>query len=130
MKPTLYGIKNCDTVRRARKDLAERGVDYRFHDFRAEGIEPTTISGWVDMLGIDQVLNRRGTTWRKLGQQVQDPTDVSALIALMAEHPSLIKRPVFQRDQQVQTGYPRAEAESRMAWFAGAEQPDSHPQQD
>lgn len=118
MERTLYGIKNCDTVRRARNDLAQHGIAYRFHDLRAEGIDRGTLNHWVSALGLDRVLNRRGTTWRQLRTEIADPGDEPSLIALMQEHPSLIKRPVFQRGLQVQIGYPRPEADQRIAWFA------------
>ncbi len=68
---TIYGIRNCDTVKRARKALDEMGIPYRFHDFKADGLGLETAQTWIDQLGAEQVLNRRGTIWRKLSATEQ-----------------------------------------------------------
>ena len=95
MTPTMYGIKNCDTVAKARKWLEARGQAYDFHDYKAVGIDRATLEGWVQEHGWETILNRAGTTFRKLDEA--DRTDLTAdkAIALMLAQPSMIKRPVL-----------------------------------
>lgn len=102
---TLYGIPNCDTVKKARKWLADHGLVFSFHDFRKDGITTTEIAGWCDRAGIDTVLNRRGTTWRKLDSAVIGKLDNEALIRLMNEQPALIKRPVLEYGDTLLIGF-------------------------
>jgi arsenate reductase len=92
---TLFGIKTCDTVRKARKWLDAHGIDYRFHDFRADGLDRRQLATWVDELGWEALLNRRGTTWRQLPESKRAGVDRDRAVALMLEHPALIKRPVL-----------------------------------
>jgi Spx/MgsR family transcriptional regulator len=92
---TVYGIKTCDTCRKAMKWLEAEGIDARFHDFRADGLDPVALDAWIGALGLDTVLNRRGTTWRKLPESATASADDARARALMLEHPALIKRPVF-----------------------------------
>jgi arsenate reductase len=94
---TLYGIKNCDSVKKARKWLDANGIDYRFHDFRAEGLQQERLQQWNSAVGWETLLNRRGTSWRQLPQQVKDTIDEASALALMLENPTLIKRPVLER---------------------------------
>lgn len=102
---TLYGIKNCDTIKKARKWLTDNGVDYNFHDVRADGIDAATIEQWIDQAGWETVLNRRGTTWRKLDIAVQEATNGDNVTALLLEHPAMIKRPVLDVDGAVSIGF-------------------------
>lgn len=91
----LHGIPNCDTVKRARAWLAERGVAVRFHDFSKAGVPEPALQRWVDALGWEPLLNRRGTTWRRLPECERDAVqDAASAMALMRAQPSLIKRPV------------------------------------
>ncbi len=94
---TLYGIPNCDTVKKARAWLAEHHVSYRFHDFKKEGVPPDHLQRWMLAVGWEKVLNRQGTTWRKLdaAQQAAVQDNVSAGALLLA-NPSAIKRPVVE----------------------------------
>lgn len=93
----LYGISNCDTVKKARAWLAERGVACQFHDFKKEGLDPEALSGWCDALGWEKLLNRQGTTWRKLDAATQQTiTDSESAQRLIRSQPSLIKRPVVR----------------------------------
>lgn len=93
---TLYGIPNCDTVKKARAWLAGNGVDHTFHDFKKQGVPPQ-LDHWVAALGWEKLLNRKGTAWRKLDPAVQaGVTDASSAIALMRTQPSVIKRPVVE----------------------------------
>jgi len=93
---TLYGIPNCDTVKRARAWLAEQGAAYDFHDFKKAGV-PAALPRWITALGWERLLNRTGTTWRKLDEaQRAAVTDASSAAALMQAQPSVVKRPVVQ----------------------------------
>jgi arsenate reductase (glutaredoxin) len=91
----VYGIPNCDTVKRARAWLSQQGVAHQFHDFKKAGLAPALLQGWVNTLGWDVLLNRRGTTWRQLtAEQQESAQDAASAQALMLEHTSLVKRPV------------------------------------
>lgn len=106
MSITLYGIPNCDTVKRARAWLHEQGIDHAFHDFRKAGVSRELLQSWFRVLGAEALLNRRGTTWRGLPQQRKDAVvDEASAIAVMIEAPSLIKRPVLDRDGAIHAGF-------------------------
>ena len=94
---TLYGIPNCDTVKKARAWLAQQGVEHGFHDFKKQGVPPERLDRWMHEAGWQKLLNRQGTTWRKLdpAAQSQAATDAGAR-ALMLAQPSVIKRPVVE----------------------------------
>ena len=102
---TLYGIRNCDTVRKARRWLDDHGVDYRFHDLRSDGLDRKTLQAWEKQLGWEQLLNRRGTTWRKLPQKTRDGIDRTQAVAVMLEQPAIIKRPVLALDGHFHVGF-------------------------
>ena len=106
---TVYGIKNCDTCRKALKWLAAEGIEHRFHDFRVDGLDASSLSTWVKDAGWEKLLNRRGTTWRKLSDAEKDGVDEAKAEALMAGNPTLIKRPVFEAGAQVIVGFGDAE---------------------
>lgn len=90
----IYGIKNCDTVKKARRWLEEHGVEARFHDYRADGLDDALLQTLIDKQGWEALLNTRGTTWRKLDEAVRAACDnADAAKALMLEHPAVIKRP-------------------------------------
>ena len=100
----LYGIPNCDTVKRARDWLATHGVDYAFHDFKKAGVPADRLAAWVAAAGWERVLNRKGTTWRKLPEtQRASVVDGATAQALMREQASVIKRPVVEWDGRVVT---------------------------
>jgi arsenate reductase len=102
----LYGIKNCDTVKKARRWLDEHGVAYRFHDFRTDGLDEKQLARWTKQLGWETLLNRRGTTWRNLPEAQRDKvSDATGAIAAMLAHASLIKRPVLESDGTVRVGF-------------------------
>ena len=92
----LYGIPNCDTVKKARKWLDAQSIDYAFHDYKKEGADPARLASWSDAVGWEVLLNKRGTTFRKLDDEAKADIDREKAIALMAEHPSMIKRPVVE----------------------------------
>jgi arsenate reductase len=91
---TVYGIKNCDTMKKAFAWLNENGIAYEFHDYKKSGISAAQLKKWEKSLGWEALLNRRGTTWRKLDVSTQTTIDRDAALRLMQEQPSLIKRPV------------------------------------
>jgi Spx/MgsR family transcriptional regulator len=91
----LYGISNCDTVRKARAWLDERAIDYEFHDFRKDGLNPVQLRAWVDELGWENLINRRGTTWRQLPEATRDNMNETLALAVMEDQPSIIKRPLL-----------------------------------
>jgi arsenate reductase len=92
---TVYGIPNCDTIKKARQWLEASKIDYQFHDFRKDGIKRDQVAAWSAELGFETVLNRRGTTWRGLDDALKANVDMDAAVDLMVAHPALIKRPVF-----------------------------------
>ena len=93
---TLYGIKNCDTIKKARRWLETNNIDYRFHDYRADGLNNELLSAFINELGWEALLNTRGTTWRKLDENTRNKiTDAASAAALMTEMPAIIKRPLL-----------------------------------
>lgn len=117
---TVYGIKNCDTVKRALKALDAANIEYCFHDFRADGLEAARAQQWLDRLGLDAVLNRRGTTWRGLDDATRDGVTAGNAAALLASQPSLVKRPVIEHSGGVLVGFARAEEAANLAELRGA----------
>ncbi|WP_100259830.1 ArsC family reductase [Qipengyuania seohaensis] len=101
----LYGIPNCDTVKKARKWLDAQTIDYDFHDYKKEGADPARLASWSDAVGWEVLLNKRGTTFRKLDEEAKADIDREKAIALMAEHPSMIKRPVVEHAGGVLVGF-------------------------
>lgn len=105
---TLYGIKNCDTVKKARNWLDLHGIDYRFHDFRADGLERETVQRWLDELGWENLVNRRSSSWKALDAAMREHMDEqSALAAIMAQA-TLIKRPLLDTGRERFTGFSAA----------------------
>jgi len=98
MTITIYGIKSCSTMKKAFKKLDELGVSYEFHDYKKQGIDKEVVQRWVNELGIDKVLNKRGTTWRKLDDHQKQAADTSVdnAIELLVENTSMIKRPIVE----------------------------------
>lgn len=116
---TIYGIKNCDTVKKALGYLADSGVPHQFHDFRKDGLERRILEGWVREAGIDILLNRRGTTWRKLPEnQKNDLTEAGAIDLLLAQ-PAMIKRPVFDFGDFRRVGFSKKDQAEIAALLAG-----------
>lgn len=96
MTSTVYGIPNCDTVKKARVWLDARGIAYAFHDYKKLGADPARLSGWIAAAGLDSVLNRSGTTFRKLPDADKAGVDTAKAVALMVAQPSLIRRPIVE----------------------------------
>ncbi|HRH89814.1 MAG TPA: ArsC family reductase [Rubrivivax sp.] len=113
---TLHGIPNCDTVKRARAWLAEQGVAYAFHDFKKAGVPAQPLQRWADALGWERLLNRAGSTWRRLDDaQRAAVVDAASAAALMRAQPSVIRRPVMQwADGSVSVGFDAADWARRL----------------
>lgn len=105
----LYGIPNCDTVKRARAWLAAHGRDHRFHDYKKEGAKPEKLAVWADAAGWERLLNTRGTTFRKLPESDRVDIDRDKALALMEAQPSLIKRPVVEHSGGLLIGFDAVE---------------------
>ena len=105
MRITIYGIKNCDTMKKARRWLEARGVEHEFHDYKAAGIERARLERWCRELGWETLLNRAGTTFRKLPDADKQALDARKAVSLMLAQPSLIKRPVLDVDGQLWVGF-------------------------
>ena len=105
MPITLYGIKNCDTMKKARTWLDDHGVDYRFHDYKTEGIDKASLERWVKELGWEKVLNRAGTTFKGLPEADKQGLDAKKAVALMLQQPSMVKRPVLDRHGVLTLGF-------------------------
>ncbi|MBB3473323.1 ArsC family reductase [Sphingomonas sp. BK345] len=102
---TLYGIPNCDTVKKARQWLADHQVAHTFHDFRKDGLDPALLDSWIDRLGWEPLLNRAGTTFRKLPEPDRAGLDRARASALMLAQPAMIKRPVLVHGGGVELGF-------------------------
>jgi len=105
MKTILYGIKNCDTMKKARAWLEANGVSYEFHDYKTSGVTRADLERWVDAVGWETLLNRAGTTFRKLPEDKKTNLTRAKAIQLMLEQPSLIKRPVLERGKTLLVGF-------------------------
>ena len=105
----LYGIPNCDTVKKARVWLDADGVGYAFHDYKKEGVDPVKLSAWSDEIGWETLLNRRGTTFRGLPDADKANIDRAKALQLMQAHPSLIKRPVVEHPGGLLVGFDAGE---------------------
>jgi arsenate reductase (glutaredoxin) len=105
MKTTLYGIKNCDTMKKARAWLDSRGIDYDFHDYKVAGIDRARLEAWMKVVGWEILLNRAGTTFRKLPDAGKRDLDARKALTLMLDQPSMIKRPVYERGKTLLVGF-------------------------
>ncbi len=101
---TLYGISNCDTVRKAKKWLDANQVTYQFHDFRKDGLTQSDIERWVEQLGTEKLINKRGTTWRQLSESDRAKVD-HALAELLQAYPAIIKRPLLEGPSICEVGF-------------------------
>src|SRR6186997_707282 len=105
MKTMLYGIKNCDTMKKARTWLEKHDVEYAFHDYKVDGIDKTKLQEWIAVVGWEKLMNRAGTTFRKLPDAAKQDIDEKRAIALMLDQPSMIKRPVLERGRKLLVGF-------------------------
>ena len=102
---TLYGIRNCDTMKKARAWLDGRGVDYAFHDYKNQGIDEGLLRAWVAELGWDKLLSRRGMMWRRLPEEARADMNEERAIRTMLETPSIIRRPVLDTGNALHVGF-------------------------
>ena len=102
---TLYGIKNCDTIKKARKWLDTNKISYTFHDFRIDGIDKKMIQSWLKQVDWETLLNTRGTTWRKLPESERNDINKTRAVTLMLEQPAIIKRPVLETGKKIHIGF-------------------------
>ncbi len=109
MSLDFYGIPNCDTVKKARRWLEAKGLAHTFHDYKKEGADPARLAAWVDEAGWEKVLNRAGTTFRKLPEADRQDLDAGKAVAVMHAHPSTIKRPVLEYPGGLLVGFREAE---------------------
>ena len=102
---TLYGIKNCDTVKKARKWLEDNHIDYQFHDFRDNGLDTALLEHFDSALGYDKMLNRRSTSWRQLSEEQKKSPNKQKAFQLMLATPTLIKRPILDTGEKIILGF-------------------------
>lgn len=114
MSLAFYGIPNCDTVKKARNWLEDNGIAYTFHDYKKEGADSARLTRWAGMVGWEKLLNRAGTTFRKLDDADKTDIDEAKAIGLMAANPSLIKRPVVEVPGGVLVGFKADEWAARL----------------
>ena len=105
----MYGIPNCDTIKKARKWLEAHSLEYEFHDYKKAGVPEADLKKWVKKAGWETLLNRRGTTWRKLDDKTKDSINESSAIKLMLAQPSIIKRPVLVAGKTLLVGFDEVE---------------------
>ncbi len=111
---TLYGIPNCDTIKKARRWLESKGIEYRFHDYRKDGLEKSMLEAWTKELGWEALLNRRGTTWRKIPEEAKSAINAERAISLMLEQPAMIKRPLLDTGNQMLLGFSEQEYSDQL----------------
>jgi len=106
---TLYGIKNCDTVKKARTWLDQHKIDYHFHDFRADGLTAAQVSSWITEIGLDTLVNKRSTTWKELDDATKANFSEATAPVIISANPTLIKRPLLDNGKQKHVGFKDAE---------------------
>jgi len=111
---TLYGIPNCDTIKKARKWLDDKNIAYEFHDYKKAGIDRKTLQNWCKEFGYETLINKRGTTWRKLDDQLKNNINETSAIKIMQENTSVIKRPVLISDHTKIVGFNEADYKSLL----------------
>ena len=104
----LFGIKNCDSVKKAKKWLESSDIQYKYHDFRQDGIERHKLEIWINRLGWESVINRRSTSWRALDSKMKDQIDNQRAIELILKYPTLVKRPVVESKNILLVGFKAA----------------------
>ena len=101
----IYGIPNCDTMKNARRWLEANGIEYDFHDYKKLGVPEKNLKNWVNQAGWETILNKRGTTWRKLDDELKHTIDNESAIKVMLDNPSIIKRPVLESNHLLLIGF-------------------------
>lgn len=110
----IYGIKNCDTMKRAFRWLDDNKVKYRFHDYKKEGLEASMAKAWIDQLGWENIINKRGTTWRKLDEETKDSMDDEKAIQIIVNQSSMIKRPLLIQNDAIHLGFKAEEYAQKL----------------
>lgn len=110
----MYGIPNCDTIKKAKAFLDSNNISYEFHDYKKRGVDSDSLKSWCNKLGYENLLNRRGTTWRKLDEDTKSMVNEETAILLMQEFPSLIKRPLLDTGKKLVLGFDKSEYESLL----------------
>jgi len=105
MSVVMYGIKNCDTIKKAQKWLDEKGVEFTFHDYRKDGLSDELLSSLESTLGWEALLNKRGTTWRTLPEETKDAINKESALLIMLENPAIIKRPILNTGSSLELGF-------------------------
>ena len=106
---TVYGIPNCDTMKKARKWLDANNLEYEFHDYKKSGVPEKNLKSWVQAAGWEAILNKRGTTWRKLSDDIKNSIDETSSIQVMLDNPSAIKRPILENGKTLLVGFKEEE---------------------
>ncbi|ESP93209.1 MULTISPECIES: ArsC family reductase [Pseudoalteromonas] len=109
MSIVLYGIPNCDTIKKAKKFLQDNNVEFTFHDYRKDGLTPELLDSFVEQLGWEAVLNKRGTTYRALSDEQKQNLNETSAKQYMLESPAMIKRPILQRNTELHVGFKAAQ---------------------
>ena len=112
---TLYGIPNCDTVKKARTWLDQNNVEHQFHDFRKDGVDAAQVKQWIADLGVDTLINKRSTSWKALSDEQKSGLNDSTALELILESPTLIKRPLLDKGGELQVGFKAATYETTFA---------------
>lgn len=102
---TIYGIKNCDTMKKALRWLDEHQVSYQFHDYRKDGLAKEQLEAWIEQLGWEALVNKRGTTWRKLDADTQQAMNNELAVDVLLEQPAMIKRPLLEHNGAITLGF-------------------------
>jgi Spx/MgsR family transcriptional regulator len=106
---TLYGIKNCDTVKRSCDWLVKNNIKYRFHDFRIDGLHQGLVENWISEIGLEILINKRSTTWKELDETTKTNFNQKNAVAVIIENPTLIKRPLLDTGKQKHVGFKETE---------------------
>lgn len=112
---TLYGIKNCDTVKKARSWLETNKVAYRFHDFRSDGLSETQVKIWIKTVGLETLVNKRSTTWKALDETTKTAFSERTAAPVIVANPTLIKRPVLETANDTRVGFSEADYQTILA---------------
>jgi Spx/MgsR family transcriptional regulator len=103
--PVMYGITNCDTIKKARKWLQHNDIDFSFHDYRKQGVDEDQFKTWLKTLGWEQLINKRGTSWRKLDDSIKASMNDTSALRVMLDNPSIIRRPLMLLDNHILLGF-------------------------
>ncbi|KPH58275.1 hypothetical protein AMS58_18645 [Pseudoalteromonas porphyrae] len=112
---TLYGISNCDTIKKAKKHLADHNIDFKFHDYRKDGISHEMVSEFAQHIDWQDLVNKRGTTYRQLSDEQKENLDKQSALAILVEQPAMIKRPVLIHNSNYHLGYKAAQYDEIFA---------------